>query len=390
VTVIPLPAPEDTLLTRPSRDEVLVLAGAFATAAAPPDGLTAVQRAVLNALVESMTSVAVDVATLPPVSPLELGETLRRRDAAFRSRMVQTMLLAELVLNPLPAEVTARVEEYARTLGVDDDMLRVARRLSDRTLGLALVDFERSGYFEQLQATDVAHLHTSASLEDAWQTAVADDALFDRWSSLEECPPGSLGRGVWEFYRARGFTFPGRPDSAPPNLAQHDWIHVLADYGSTVQSEIEVFGLIARANDDPHAFSLLAMVLGLFETGYLYGAARGFFAYDVGHFSRDAERMAIRLADAMYRGAILATHLNDTGRGDRTDLMATDWFAHADRELDELRTDLGLVPRSARAIAAGSVTPWEPGGISTYQYAHGIEVAAAHGCDYESFGAEPG
>ena len=29
------------------------------------------------------------------------------------------------------------------------------------------------------------------------------------------------------------------------------WIHVIADYGSTVESEIEVFGLIARADDDP-------------------------------------------------------------------------------------------------------------------------------------------
>ena len=40
-------------------------------------------------------------------------------------------------------------------------------------------------------------------------------------------------------------------------------------------------------------------------------------------------------ADAMYRGAMLATHLNETGRHDETDLLATDWFAHADRPLPE-------------------------------------------------------
>ena len=57
------------------------------------------------------------------------------------------------------------------------------------------------------------------------------DPLFER----KNCPEGSLGLGVWRFYRARGFTFPGRPESAPPNLAQHDWIHVLAEYGSTVE-----------------------------------------------------------------------------------------------------------------------------------------------------------
>ena len=230
---------------------------------------------------------------------------------------------------------------------------------------------------------------TSRALSDAWEMAAADESLYEHWAALERCPEGSLGKGVWRFYRARGFAFPGRAGSAPPTLAQHDWIHVLADYGSTVESEIEVFGLIARANDDPRGFSLLAMVLGLFETGYLFDAAQGFFGYDRGHLSGDVDRMSIRLADAMYRGAMLAWHLNDTGRGDRTDLLATDWFAHADRPLAEVRADFGLRPRSDRAVAAGSHTAWERGGISPYQYAHGQEVAEAEGRVYESYGAEP-
>ncbi len=91
-----------------------------------------------------------------------------------------------------------------------------------------------------------------------------------------------------------------------------------------------------------------------------------------------------------YRGAILAKHLNDAGRGSKaTDLLATDWFAHADRPIDEVRAEYGLVPRSAAAIAAGSKTAWEPGGISPFQYAHGRDVAHAEEHEYESFGAEP-
>ena len=76
---------------------------------------------------------------------------------------------------------------------------------------------------------------------------------------------------------------PRPPGSAPPLLAQHDWVHVLADYGTTVESELEVFSLIARANDDMRAFSLMAMVVSLFETGYLRRA--GLFQYDPGHLS---------------------------------------------------------------------------------------------------------
>ena len=314
---------------------------------------------------------------------------MRFRDAAFRTRMVQLMLLGAMLLVPLPPEVTARVEEYAGKLGVADDMLRVARRIASGSLGLALIDFERSGYFDRLLEQPTEHLHTTDALSDAWQLATNDAALYDRWAALEHCPDGSLGHGVWRFYRARGFTFPGRPNSAPPTLAQHDWIHVFADYGSTVESEIEVFGLIARANDDPTGFSLLAMVLGLFETGYLYGAAKGFFEYNRGHLSRDADRMGVRLGDAMYRGAKLAWHLDDTGRSNETDLLATDWFQHADRQLDELRAEFGLLEKSARARDAGSVSPFEPGGISPFQYENGQRVAEAEHRPYDSYGAIP-
>jgi hypothetical protein len=389
-TSVPLPpSDEATNFERPTADEVRVMARAFATASAPEGGLTPVQRAVLNALIESMTGVVVDAGEVEPLGPEEFAESLRARNAAFRTRMVQAMLLAEMLLVPIPPDVTARVESYARCLRVGDDMMRVVRRIASGSLGLALIDFERSGYFERMLAEPPDHLHTTRALSDAWQLAVDDRALFDRWAALEHCPEGSLGLGVWRFYRARGFTFPGRPESAPPSLAQHDWIHVLAGYGSTVESEIEVFGLIARANDDPQGFSLLAMVLGLFETGYLFGAARGFFSYDRGHLSGDVDRMSVRLADAMYRGAMLAWHLDDTGRGDQTDLLATDWFVHAHRPLEEVRAEFGLLPRSQRAVAAGSTTAWEPGGMSPYQHAHGRAVAETEGREYDSYGAVP-
>jgi hypothetical protein len=387
---VPFPSREEEWTHRPDADEVRVTVAGITAAVTPPDGLTEVQRAVLNAHVVSMTEHPVDVTSVPPLGPEEFAEALRYRNQAFRERMVQIMLLGEMLLVPIPREVSERVETYAAWLGVGDDMIQVVRRIANGSLGLALIDFERSGYFQQMLAEPPEHLHTSRALDEAWEAACSDDELYGRWAALEHCPEGSLGLGVWRFYRARGFTFPGRPQSAPPNLAQHDWIHVLADYGSTVESEIEVFGLIARANDDPGAFSLLAMVLGLFETGYLYGAAKGFFEYDRGHLSRDVDRMAVRLADATYRGAMLATHLNETGRGPKaTDLLATDWFAHADRPIEEVRAEYGLLPRSEAAIAAGSRTAWEPGGISPFQYAHGRDVAHSEEHEYDSYGAEP-
>jgi hypothetical protein len=386
---VPLPDASTVNLVPPDASETEQMARAFATAAAGPDGITEVQRLVVNATMEAMTGFALDVAALPPLGPDEFAEVMRRRNLQFRHRMVQVMLLLELLLVPLPPEVTKQVQEYAEALGVEDQMLRVTNKIASGSLGLALIDFERSGYFQTMLERPPAHLHTSAALADAWEGVNDDAALAQRWAALGSCPEGSLGLGVWRFYRARGFAFPGSPGSAPPTLAQHDWVHVLADFGSTVECEIEVFGFIARANDDPSGFALLAMVLGLFETGYLFNAAKGFFEYDRGHLSRDADRMALRLADGMARGANAAWYLDDHGRDAETDFTATDWFAYADWPLADVRTHFGIPPKSAKAVAAGSVTPWEPGGISPFQFRHGREVALQQGYDYDSYGATP-
>lgn len=209
------------------------------------------------------------------------------------------VLLGALVLRPLPAEVAERIAAAERELSVDEGMVAVARRFATGALGLAAADFERNGYTADWRPADAQALHTSIDLAKAWDVAVADPELAARWDALAELPTGTLGRRVWELYRARGFEVPGRPGSAPPLLAQHDWVHVLADYGTVVDNELEVFAFIARANDDMRAFSLLAMVVSLFETGYLPSGA-GLFESSPGHLST-GEEMAVRVADAMYR-----------------------------------------------------------------------------------------
>ncbi|TML12974.1 MAG: hypothetical protein E6G39_10840 [Actinobacteria bacterium] len=182
------------------------------------------------------------------------------------------------------------------------------------------------------------------------------------------------------FYEARGFAFPGRAGSAPPLLAQHDWVHVLADFGSTVESEIEVFAFITRANDDPRAFSLLAQIVSLFETGYA-AMGLGLFEYDRGHLSHQG--MATRLADALRRGALSAAANHSI------DFLSVDWFEHAELSVEEARDRLGIVAKAPHAIAAGSVTPWEPGGISEYQFRAGSRRADETGQTYDSYGATP-
>jgi hypothetical protein len=384
--VVPLPGPGEVLLERPTAEEAEAIAVGLASAAAPPGGLTEVQRVLLEATCSALTDHPIDLSAYDPVTPAEFGALLARRDLGFRTRGVQMMLLAAMVLRPLPPEVADRITAFACELGVDEGMVAVARELSHGCLGLAAVDFDRNGYTREWAEDDHRELHLSRSLADAWDGAVDDPDLAARWAALEDLPDGTLGRGVWQLYTARGFVFPGLPGSAPVLLAQHDWVHVLGDYGTTVESELEVFALIARANDDMRAFSLLAMVVSLFETGVLAQGA-GLFQADAGHISglSKGREMAIRIGDAMTRGAWC--HDTVTGAPD-VDFLRVDWFDLAPLPLPEARARFALRPRSDLAVAAGAVSAWEPGGISPFQMGAGRDRAARAGRDYESYGAD--
>ncbi len=360
----------------------MLLSRGILSAVSPPEGPTPTQQLLVAAICSAMTGHPATFEA-PPIEPDEFAAGLALRSLEFRTRIVQVMVLVALVLRPLPESVVERTAAFARELQVDEEMLEVAARFASGSLGLAAIDFERNGYTAGWHPQDAGALHTSSELASAWEAAIADPALAERWRGLEGLPPDTLGRRVTDFYRARGFAYPGLPGSAPPLLAQHDWVHLVADYGTTVESELEVFAFIARANDDLHAFSLLAMVVCLFETGYLRTGA-GLFEYSPGHLSaggslEGTERMAIRVADAMRRGALCPGSV---------DFLRTDWFELAPLTVEQVRAHFGVAQKSDEAIAKGSVGPWAVGGISPFQVRCGSELAERVGRPYDSYGAQ--
>jgi hypothetical protein len=344
------------------------------SAVSPTGGLTETQQLLLRAICLSMTGYPATLGA-PSMTAVEFAEGLAHRTIEFRTRIVQVMVLLSLVLRPIPPDVTDRLARYATELDVEEGMIEVAQQFAVGSLGIAAFDFERNGYTATWGPGDAAALHTSGALASAWDAVVADTSLAAQWREMEALPEGTLGRRVTEFYRARGFVYPGLPGSAPPLLAQHDWVHVLADYGTSVESELEVFAFIARANDDMHGFSLLAMVVSLFETGYLRTGA-GLFEASPGHLSEHG--MATRVGDAMRRGATCAGSI---------DYLRTDWFKLAEHRVEDVREQFCVVDKSSDAMEAGSVGPWERGGISPFQLNSGRSLAEAEARPYDPYGA---
>jgi hypothetical protein len=340
-------------------EQVTLVARGIATAVAPEDGLTDVQAELLEAIASALTGFSIDYRSLDPLGPDELAAVLVDRDLTHRRRIVHHMVLGELVLRPIPVVVAHRVAKYAEALGVTDDFVRVARRYAQGAYGLAWMDLQRNGFVDHVgEASDDDPPKRNAPIPDAFQPAQVDPELAARWAAFADLPPESLGRGVWEMYDSRGFGLPGTAGGAPAYLAQHDFVHVIADYGTNLKGELEVFGFIGRADPDPKGFAWLATLIGLFETGYISSA--GFFDRDVRERNVRAPGMHQRLADAIRRGKVVCDRYG-------VDLFDVDYYEVADRPVGEIRELLQIPPKSSVAIDGGSVGVFDPDGMSEHQ-----------------------
>jgi hypothetical protein len=355
-----------TSKTEPSRDvddhhveETTLVARGIATAVAPEGGLTDLQAEVLAALTSALTGVPLNYRALEPLGPDELADVLAGRDAVSRSRIVHHMVLGELMLRPIPVEVAHRVAMFSDALGVTDDFVRVARRYAQGAFGLAWMDLQRNGFVRHISEASGQHPSDRATATvDPFGPPKEDRELAARWQAFGVLPEGTLGRSVWELYDTRGFGFPGTDGGAGAYLAQHDFVHVLADYGTNLKGEVEVFAFIGRADPDPKGFAWIATLIGLFESGYI--SSTGFFDRDVRERSARAPGMPHRIADAMRRGKVVCEHYG-------SDLFDVDYHQLAGRPVVEVRELLGVPPKSHEAVAAGSAGLFDVDGMSENQ-----------------------
>ena len=153
---VPLPSDAEVLLEPPSAEETAGTARGIATAVGPGGRLTDLQRALLEALFASMTGHAVDLGDFEPMNAVELAHHMARRDLQFRSQRRTGHAARRPRRPPAHRGRVDRMTDVATELGVDDNLIAVARRFADGALGLAAVDFERNGYTAGWHPEDAA------------------------------------------------------------------------------------------------------------------------------------------------------------------------------------------------------------------------------------------
>ena len=341
-----------------SLEEVTLVARGIATAVAPETGITDVQARLLEAIASALTGFSLDYEALEPLGPDELADVLAKRDLIYRQRIVHHMVFGELVLRPLPVVVAHRVAKYAEALGVKDEFVRVARRYAQGAYGLAWMDLERNGFVEHVRDADDVNEPRLQEARAPFEPGQVDEELAARWIAFESLPAASLGRSVWEMYDGRGFALPGTAGGAPQYLAQHDFVHVLANYGTNLRGELEVFAFIGRADPDPKGFAWLATLTGLFETGFI--SSTGFFDRNVHERNIQAHGMQERIADAICRGKLVCDRYG-------TDLFEVDYYNLASQPVEEVREMLAIPAKSSTAIECGSPGLFDMEGMSEIQ-----------------------
>ncbi len=360
---VPLPPRGKESRERPSQAETQLVADAITWAVRGPDGLTGTQRMLVLALLEAMTDHPVEIDEGIRTDASTLAEGFRDRDRAYRTRIVQLALLCALVLRPLPPEVVDRVAALASELWVDERMIRVAQEFAAGSLGLAAVDFQRNGYTQHWDPASRGELHASRELHDAWESAVDDPELAARWLALAELPLDSLGHARVAAVPDAGLRGPG-PSRLGSAVAGPARLGARAGRLRHHRRERARDVRLRRPGQRRHVAVSRCWPWSCrcSRPGYLRTGA-GLFESDQGHLSHD-DRMAVRIADAMRRGALCEDLVTSSTS---IDFLALDWFELAPLSLSQARARFQVPPKSAAAIEAGSVGPFQPGGITDFQ-----------------------
>jgi ubiquinone biosynthesis protein Coq4 len=243
-----------------------------------------------------------DVEPLGPSgAAAALGDVSDRRLAA------EAVVLMETVHHPASEAMLAATQEYLTAL---DDAGEFGDIVRDQVRGA-----------QEHAAADLARILGEPTTE----AAIEDDSteeLRRRRDALRECAPGTLGRGFVDFYERNGFEWPLDHVS----LVHHDFDHVIAGYGATPEAELALQAMLSAA-DNRHFSGLLASLM-LFEVGLI-----PFGEIEPKEQTLARPGAADLLAEALARGA-----------GCGTDFGAVDHFAATDRDLAELRAELGIDP----------------------------------------------
>ena len=303
------------------------LAAAVVGAMRLPSGwCSAIQPHFLSLIFRELLDVEINFEQIRGLSVAEAGVIFP--DPLQRQELIELLVLTEMMVNPIPAELERSLEHWAEQLNVHDRSLVLARDVATQARAQAQSDFYRLFWMgeEDLQKAEFEGLLEKHGSQ-AWTFTVKEDPeLAAQWRSLAQLPAGTLGAAVWQHYQSHGFTTPGELGGANAALAHHDWLHVLGGYNVDVIGEVENAAFGAASSSVPGSTLWFLGVMAMYEGGLFDSVVAGSHPHQISSAGTPE-----RVAHALRRG-----------RECKQDLLAIDYFSVANQQLVDLQETWGL------------------------------------------------
>jgi len=287
------------------------------------------QLALMEAARRVILRIDADLATLPPVTPAELGAGFPSLD--LRHQFVNGLLVLALADGVPSRETVASVEAFAEALGIATPELANLRRLAEQHITLFKLDLLRRSQVGDIMK-DQRQQHGVVALAKSilgMRGLIEDSELAARYRAWERLPDDTLGRSMWEYFQRNKFGMPGERFGFPEAGLYHDFCHVLGGYGTDPQGELQVASFTAGFKQTRPFYLILFAVL-IFSAGVnARPTADGYTTIGVLGEPGAAERMFA----AIERGALVNTDLSDKW----------DYWPHVERPIDEVQRKLNIL-----------------------------------------------
>ncbi|TAJ84777.1 hypothetical protein [Reyranella sp.] len=318
-------------LLRPDPAAGLLGLRAMKTMASVSGQLGPVQRAIMAAAQKVILKLDADIDALPPITPSELASGFPTSE--LREQFVNGMLVVALADGVPSREMVAKVEEFAEALGVETPAVTDLRRLAEHQMLIFKLDFLRRSQVADIMKNQLAQKGPLSLAKSVltMRGLMEDPALAARYRAWETLPSDTLGHSLISFYRKNGFSLPGERKGFPEAGLYHDLCHVLGDYGTDPEGEVQVAAFTAGFKETRPFYVVLFAVL-IFSTGVNMRPSNEDFT-TTGVLGKPG--MAERMFAALERGAQVNLDLSDKW----------DYWAYAELPLAEARRQLNIVPK---------------------------------------------
>jgi hypothetical protein len=272
----------------------------------------------------------VDIDALQPITPAELAAGFTAPE--LRQQFINGALIISLAHGVPSRETVAKMAAFAEALGVDTPALTDLRRLAEHHMLVFKVDFLRRSQIAGIMKNQLEQKGPLGLMKSVLtlRGLVEEPALAARYRAWGKLPADTLGHQLIAFYDKNGFSLPGERGGFPEAGLWHDLCHVLGDYGTDPEGEVQVASFSSGFMRTRPIYIVLFAVL-LFSAGVNVRPSSENFT-TIGVLGKPG--MAERMFAAIERGSQVNQDLSEKW----------DYWAYADLPLVEARRRLNILP----------------------------------------------